>query len=47
MKRLKVPGRLRVILRALVREIWELAAAVREVLDPAVTEHDCTLEVGP
>ncbi len=42
-----VPGRLGVILRALVRENRELAAAAREVLDSAVTKHDCTMEVVP
>jgi hypothetical protein len=42
-----VPGRLGVILRALVREIRELAAAASEVLDSAVTKHDCTMEVVP
>ena len=42
-----VPGRLGVILRALVREIRELAAAEREVLDSEVTRHNCTMEVVP
>jgi len=42
-----VPGRLGVIFRALVRRIREFTAAAREVLNSAVTRHDCPVEVVP